>query len=415
MSEVRLFVFDDREARRWAPFTLTRPAGELLFGCLRLRERAERVFGVTCQGHLTRAALVGFDEPHAAPVVPLEDVGAHGTRILISSRAVPDFQPVELPDVPARITVGGRPAGWVLPEGTALPSELWLRDPGADRETDAVVEMEGHLLEPPKRARIARSGPWTLVADNARRIAADVAHLFPDDTPTPGAVRVGSGTVSLAPGAEVEPGVYLDTRKGPIRLGAGVRVEGPARLTGPLFVGQDSTLLGGAIGTSSFGRVCRVRGEVADSVFLDFVNKAHDGHIGHALLGCWVNLGAFTTNSDLKNNYRPVRVWTLGGETDTGLLKVGCFLGDHVKTGIGTVLNTGTVVGAGSNLFGGLMPPSVVPPFSWGMGPDLRDHRLAKFLESAVRAMERREQRLTPGMERILREAWADTAGRRAV
>ncbi|NIR36196.1 MAG: hypothetical protein GWO22_09355, partial [Actinobacteria bacterium] len=91
-----------------------------------------------------------------------------------------------------------------------------------------------------------------------------------------------------------------DTRKGPIRLGAGVRVEGPARLTGPLFVGQDSTLLGGAIGTSSFGRVCRVRGEVADSVFLGFVNKAHDGHIGHALLGCWVNLGAFTTNSDLK-------------------------------------------------------------------------------------------------------------------
>ncbi len=168
------------------------------------------------------------------------------------------------------------------------------------------------------------------------------------------------------------------------------------------------------MGTSSFGPVCLVRGEVAQSVFLGYVNKAHDGHIGHALLGRWVNLGAFTTNSDLKNNYRPVRVWTPEGDEETGLLKVGCFLGDHVKTGIGTVLNTGTVVGAGSNLFGGLMPPTVVPPFSWGMGPDLRDHRLGKFIETAERAMARRDQSLTDGVKRILREAWRSTAGRRA-
>jgi hypothetical protein len=153
---------------------------------------------------------------------------------------------------------------------------------------------------------------------------------------------------------------------------------------------------------------------VADSVLLGFVNKAHDGYIGHALLGRWVNLGAFTTNSDLKNNYRPVRVWTPDGDLDTGLLKVGCFLGDHVKTGIGTVLNTGTVIGAGSNVFGGLMPPSAVPPFSWGSGPDLRDHALDKFLVTAAHAMGRRGQELTTGVRLVLEQAWAATAGRRS-
>jgi UDP-N-acetylglucosamine diphosphorylase/glucosamine-1-phosphate N-acetyltransferase len=251
------------------------------------------------------------------------------------------------------------------------------------------------------------------VKGNAERIAADVARLWePGDAP--GVVRIGDGAISLAEGAEIEPGVHVDTRGGPVRLAEGVRVEGPARLVGPLYVGPGSRILGGQVGTSSIGPVCLVRGEVADSVFLGFVNKAHDGYIGHAMLGRWVNLGAFTTNSDLKNNYRPVHVWTPDGDVDTGLLKVGCFLGDHVKSGIGTVLNTGTVIGAGSNVFGGLMPPAVVPPFSWGTGPDLRDHNLDKFLGTAERAMARRSQELTPGQRRILEEAWEATAGRRA-
>ena len=219
----------------------------------------------------------------------------------------------------------------------------------------------------------------------------------------------------MAPGAEIEPGVVVDTRQGPVRLEPGVRVEGPARLVGPLHVGQDTLIFGGAVGTSFIGPVCRIRGEVADSVLLGFTNKAHDGYLGHAMTGRWVNLGAMTTNSDLKNNYGNVRVWTLDGERDTGLMKVGCFMGDHVKTGIGTVINTGTVVGAASNVFGGLMPPAVVPPFSWGTGTDLRDYRFDKFLEAAERSMSRRGHSLTSGMRRILAQAWQETSARRAI
>jgi len=404
MSDVRLYLFDDRQARRWAPLTLTRPVGELLYGCLTQRTRAEHAFGTPCLGHITRSALVGFDEPGAAPGLTLDDVVGSGTRILLSSRAVPDFQDFGLPTGSRRITVDGRMAGWVIADGDELPSELWIREPGAAPTDGDALELAGEML----------GYPWDLIERNSARIAQDVAYLWAVDANPDGIVRVGDHVVSMAEDAVIEPGVHVDVRHGPIRLDRGARVEGPARLTGPLFVGESSTVLGGAVGAASIGPVSLVRGEVTESVLLGFVNKAHDGHLGHAYLGRWVNLGAFTTNSDLKNNYRSVRVWTLDGEKDTGILKVGCFIGDHVKTGIGTVLNTGTVIGAGSNVYGGVMPPSVVPPFSWGAGADLRDHRLEKFMATTRIVMGRRGQGLTPGMEAILRDAWEATAGRRA-
>ncbi len=401
MTDVRLFLFDDGRARAWAPFTLTRPAGELLYGCMTLRERAERVFGTKCEGHLTRRALTGFDEPGAAPVVTLQDVGTRGLRILLSSRAGPDLGRIDLPVEFTRISVAGSPAGWILPEGVPLPSELWIQDPSAASAAGPVIDLPGLML----------SSPWDLITQNAERIRRD-APALEGGGDCPGAVRIGDGKLILGQHAEIEPGVYLDTRHGPIVLADGVRVEGPARLTGPLYVGARTRILGGSVSISSIGPVCVVRGEVSDSVLLGFINKSHDGYIGHALIGRWVNLGAFTTNSDLKNNYGFVRVWTPLGDVDTGLLKVGCFLGDHVKTGIGTVLSTGTVLGAGSNVFGGTMPPRAVPPFSWGEGEQLGPHKLDKFLATAERAMARRGQSLTPGVRKVLETAWHETAGR---
>jgi UDP-N-acetylglucosamine diphosphorylase/glucosamine-1-phosphate N-acetyltransferase len=205
----------------------------------------------------------------------------------------------------------------------------------------------------------------------------------------------------MAEHAEIEPGVYVDTRQGPVHLAEGVRVEGPARLTGPLYVGARTRILGGSVGVSSIGPVCVVRGEVSDSVMLGFVNKAHDGYIGHALVGRWVNLGAFTTNSDLKNTYGTVRVWTPDGDVDTGLLKVGCFLGDHVKTGIGARLTCGARIGPGSHLFGSGVSPAWLPDFSWDDGAARVRVRIDAFLSTAETAMRRRDQRPTDG-ERAL-------------
>ena len=404
MTQTNLYLFEDRRARRWAPFSLTRPAGELLFGCLTLRERAEHIFGMKCQGHLSRHALVGFDELDSAPTISLDEISEGTRQIIISSRAAPDFQDIELPDEPAWITVNGIPAGWVLPPGTEPPSELALRDPSINPGYSKVLELQGEIIE----------YPWTLLAQNPARIQTDIETLWPQHSIPDGSVLIGDGPVSLGSGAKVEPGVVFDTRHGPIRLAENTRVEGPARLTGPLFIGPESVIYGGRVGTSSIGPVCHLHGEVSDSVFIGFSNKSHSGYIGHSLVGRWVNLGAYTTNSDLKNNYGPVRVWTPEGYIDTGQIKVGCFLGDHVKTGIGMTLNTGTVVGAGSNLLGNAMPSSKVPAFSWGSGDHLARHRLPEFLATAKQVMARRKIELTPGVVRVLEKAWKRTAERLA-
>jgi UDP-N-acetylglucosamine diphosphorylase / glucose-1-phosphate thymidylyltransferase / UDP-N-acetylgalactosamine diphosphorylase / glucosamine-1-phosphate N-acetyltransferase / galactosamine-1-phosphate N-acetyltransferase len=400
-----LLLFDDAAARNWAPFTLTRPAGELLYGCMTLRARAERALELVCVGYLTHDALAGFDEPGAPAALTGSDAESlSGERILLSSRFAPDFGQAPLPRGAARLAAHGRTVGWVIPPGAPLPSEAWCLDPDAAPAGEAtVVELAGEILP----------APWHLVRANPERLSRDIEYFWSDAAAPPGVHRIGEGMLSLGAGAVIEPGVVVDLRHGPVRLDDGVRVEGPARLVGPLHVASGSIVFGGQVGTSSVGPVCKLRGEVADCVLLGFTNKAHDGYLGHALVGRWVNLGALTTNSDLKNNYGSVTVWTPEGPVDTGLLKVGCFLGDHVKTGIGTVFNTGTVVGTGSNVFGGMMPPSFVPPFSWGSGSDLTDYRLDKFLEGAERVMARRDVALTPGARRIFERAWQDSADAR--
>ena len=174
-------------------------------------------------------------------------------------------------------------------------------------------------------------------------------------------------------------------------------------------MGPETHVLGGALGNVTIGSACRVRGEISSTVLLGYVNKAHDGYLGHAYVGSWVNFGALTTNSDLKNNYGSVRVHTPEGTVDTGLIKVGCFLGDHVKTGIGTLLPTGCVVGVGSNLFGGLMAPVHVLPFSWGSGERLEEYEIERFLDAASFAMSRRDASLDEGGRALLQQAWERT------
>jgi UDP-N-acetylglucosamine diphosphorylase/glucosamine-1-phosphate N-acetyltransferase len=417
--DFRLFLFDDARARAWQPFRLTRPVGELRFGCMTLRERSERATGFRAVAYLGCEDLEGFEEPGSPPIAfpgdpSSEESGSHG-RIVLCSRAVlekgslsglllreaetweKDGAPVAASSTRrVALVVAGQRVGWLVPPGHPLPDEAILEDPAQDSCEE--LDMAGTVLD----------WPWSLVAANAQRIAADVStmqrgsSLFGLTD-----VRIlGDHQLSLGQEAYVEPGVVLDVRAGPIRLDAKVYVQAPARLTGPLHVGEGTVIFGGSVGTSSIGPICKVRGEIDSSVIGGYSNKAHDGYLGHALLGGWVNLGALTTNSDLKNNYSPVRVRLADQEMATDLLKVGCFLGDHVKTGIGTLLPTGGVVGAGSNVFGGRMLPRYVPPFSWGAGDELVEFRLEQFLEVAETAMGRRKVELTPPAKELLKRAW---------
>lgn len=392
---VQLLLFDDARAADWHPFTLTRPAGELLFGAHTMRERAELVFGARVGGHIA-PALTGFREHEAADVVDPARITADVPRILLLSRAVPAFQDMPAwPGRPARIVIAGQTVGWYLPAGVPLPDPDQLDAPAAGPNDG--IQLEGQVLE----------NVWDLIARNPEQVTTDVAAARPrgaaGGTPPDHVQLIGSPQdVLIGANVTIEPGVVFDTSHGPIWLDDNSTVRAFTRLAGPSYVGRDSTILGGPLAEVSVGPVCKVHGEVEATIVLGYANKAHDGFLGHAYLGRWVNLGALTTNSDLKNNYGTIRLWTPGGDVDTGEMKIGCLLGDHVKTGIGTMLNTGTVVGTGSNLYGAAMPPKYVPPFSWGSGSDLDDYDLDRFLATTERVMQRRNVTLDAPMRALL-------------
>ena len=408
----RLVLFDDVVARRWHPLTTTRPAAELLFGTATLRARAEHALDGTCAGYIAAPDLADFDEPWAPPVLgsdaidrdALPDPDGPGDGpdddglVLLSSRFA--AEPHTLPDAPALLVADGRVVGCRLGPDDPIPPAGFFLDPDTHAPELPRHDVPGRLLE----------HVWQLMAGNADRIARDLEHADHAALP-PDVHHLGDGPVSVGQDVAIGPGVVLDTRPGPIRLDDGVTIQPFTRLTGPAYVGHDSTLLGGPFEAVSIGPVCKVHGEVEASVILGYSNKAHDGFLGHAYLGMWVNLGAMTTNSDLKNNYGTVRLWTPDGVVDTGSRKVGCFLGDHVKTAIGTLLNTGTVIGPGSNVFApdGGMPPKHLPAFSWGDADTAHD--LDRFLDTAATVMARRDVELSAGQRAMLETVWRTARG----
>ncbi len=167
-----------------------------------------------------------------------------------------------------------------------------------------------------------------------------------------------------------------------------------AVLCGPLYVGKNSLIKIGAklYGGTSIGKVCKVGGEVEGTIFQGYSNKQHDGFLGHAYIGEWVNLGADTNNSDLKNTYKNVAYYSYATKTklDSGTQFLGCFIGDHSKTGINCSINTGAVIGIGSNLFGRDLISDFIPDFSWGEAGSLVPYRFAAFCETATLVKQRR-------------------------
>lgn len=390
MAELDLILFDDDAAQSWYPFSLTRPAGEMLLGTMTLRERLEAVTGAACAGYLTSSALAGFDEPDAPHV--LENVRGDNPRLLLSSRCVLHFD-VEM-DLSASATfhVADQIAGWLLAPGEALPDAAELRKPTKSRGQD--ITLGGTMIE----------HVWNLVHHNADHIASDILHMHPSTEPgvrPEGAHIIGDYPLVCGDQVNIEPGVVFDLTAGPVWLDDGVTVRAFSRIAGPMYVGKDATLFGGSYTGSTIGPVCKVRGEIEESVILGYSNKAHDGFLGHAYVGKWVNLGAMTTNSDLKNNYSTVRIETPSGVVDTGEMKLGSLIGDHVKTAIGTMLNTGAVIGPGANVFGGASSKHVAP-FAWGDGR----YDLDRFLATAEMAMGRRDIPLSKSQRDMLARCW---------
>lgn len=200
------------------------------------------------------------------------------------------------------------------------------------------------------------------------------------------------GSVFCAEGVDLAPGTAFNTSAGPVVLDRSVKVMPQCYLEGPLYIGPGSLVKPGTRihGESSFGIVNRLAGEIGESTFGDFANKQHEGFIGHAVLGSWINLGAMTTCSDLKNNYGEIRVDLGSGSVATGQRFIGLMMADHAKTAIGTLFNTGTSVGFATNIFGTDMPPKFVGNFRWGGQEGCPAYAADRARETANMVMSRR-------------------------
>ncbi len=235
--------------------------------------------------------------------------------------------------------------------------------------------------------------PWDLVAHNRACIVDDFARRRGSDAGRHAGVElIEKNRISVAAGATLRAGVVVDASAGPVMIGEDTLVMPNATLIGPVAIGARSVVRAGArvLGGTSVGNVCKIGGEVDETVFADYSNKQHDGFIGHSYIGSWANIGAASNNSDLKNNYGTVRMWCGGRFLDSGRQFLGLVLGDHTKTGINCVFNTGTVVGFNCSLYSSEMPDAFVPSFSWGHGCHLVPYRLDRAIETAAIVMSRR-------------------------
>jgi len=372
-----IVLYDDDRARKFEPFALTRPAGELRAGALLIRERWTRALGLTASGFVGAPHLASFDEAGAPAAV---DGVARGA-VVANTRFAPALLPANADA--ARWLADGKVAAVRLGEDL-MPDrlrggKLALDDVRAAAGPD--VEIPGWWLDEVWSPLILLNA---MLADDLPRLAIGLRRMGRDE-----GIVLGDHGIFVEDGAIVEPQVCFDMKLGPVVICAGATIQAFTRLVGPCYVGEGSVVSTDRVSGSAIGPYSRIHGECSATILLGYSNKGHNGFLGHSYLGRWVNLGAETVTSNLKNTYHSVSMWTPDGMRDTNMQFLGTLFGDHVKTGINVPITTGTVLGAGANVMGA-MPAKVVPPFAWCDGKSVKTYELDRFLEVADRVMARR-------------------------
>lgn len=379
---MNIVLFDEeRDWKNLLPLTFTRPVSELRIGILTIREKWNLAFGAECSW---------LTQDYLSEKYPLKNKQG----LFISSAICPDENLLS--------------AIRTLKPGEAL----WKND-----RLLAFVGDSGQLNAADGSVKQLYAGPvltvenlWDIFQKNAEALKADFAMVTKGRTSQPLSSTVtvigDSSQIFLEKGARAEACI-INTTTGPVYIGEDAEIMEGSVIRGGLAMCEHSTLkLSTKIyGATTLGPHCKVGGEVNNSVMIGYSNKGHDGFLGNSVIGEWCNLGADTNNSNLKNNYGNVKLYnySAGKQVDTGLQFCGLMMGDHSKSGINTMFNTGTVCGVGCNIYGGGFPPTHIPGFSWGGAAGFESYQVEKLFETAERMYARRGVSFTDTDKAILR------------
>lgn len=412
-------IYEDNHFSNLLPLVYFRPVYDLRCGILTLREKIEQCFPdadliLNCRDYLKDNVA----EKNSGLKVNEIDDGVESC-LFINGRLLIDGssrKEVTMLEANTALMSGGAVAA-INVSGELMDK---LKSVAGDAiNLDALVE--GSSITKKDSEAVLLNYSWDFVGQNGDAINYDFSNLVDKSSGMikgkvyDGVFMVNEENIFIDEDAKVKPGVVLDAEEGPIYIGKGAKVFPNAVIEGPCFIGEKSQIKIGAkiYENTSIGEVCKVGGEVEESIIHSYSNKQHDGFLGHAYLGCWVNLGADTNNSDLKNNYGNVRVTVNGESIDSGSMFVGLTMGDHSKSSINTMFNTGTVVGASTNVFGTGFPPKYVPSFGWGGSDSMGTYDLTKAVGVAEKVMNRRKIDLTDSDKQLFEKVFELTKSER--
>jgi UDP-N-acetylglucosamine diphosphorylase / glucose-1-phosphate thymidylyltransferase / UDP-N-acetylgalactosamine diphosphorylase / glucosamine-1-phosphate N-acetyltransferase / galactosamine-1-phosphate N-acetyltransferase len=399
---IPICIFEGENYTNLLPLVYMRPVYDLRCGILTLKEKILKLFPDTEVSLHVRDYLKEYVIRENPGMTVNEIKGS--ACLFINGRVLADEKFVD------QVTKDNADTLYVSGNSIIAARVSGLNLKNFEKAIDNIFKISdfGGLVKKEIDAKIVNY-PWEIIQANGEEIRKDFEILTRNEKNKikgkvyDGVFIVNKENVFIDEGAVIKPGVVLDAEEGPIYIGKDAKIFPQATLEGPVFVGNRSAIKIGAkiYENTSIGEVCKVGGEVEGSIIHSYSNKQHDGFLGHAYLGQWVNLGADTNNSDLKNNYGSVKVYVNDKLTDSGSMFVGLTMGDHSKSSINTMFNTGTVVGVSTNIFGSGFPSKYVPSFVWGGSEASTTYEMEKAVDVAKRVMARRKISFTEIEENI--------------
>jgi UDP-N-acetylglucosamine diphosphorylase/glucosamine-1-phosphate N-acetyltransferase len=381
-------LFDGTVRNALLPFTFTRPVADIRLGILTIREKWEKYLGSTTTT-LTEEYL-----SEKFPMVEMEN------NVLINASFLPN-------DILAEMVKNLEKNQAVFQGEEVIAFYTNDTQEEVDFDTYEIIEFNEECLK--------LEHTWDIFAKNDAALREDFELITEDrkSQPIPKSVNVISPeNIFIEEGAKLEF-VTLNASTGPIYIGKNAEIMEGSVIRGPFALCEEAQvkLATKVYGATTIGPHCRIGGEVNNSVLFGYSNKGHDGFLGNSVLGEWCNMGADSNNSNLKNNYEEVRLWSYETEgfARTGLQFCGLMMGDHSKCGINTMFNTGTVVGVNANIFGAGFPRNFVPSFSWGGASGFTTYLTSKAFQTAKIDMARRQVEFTEEDAKILEHVFEVT------